>query len=297
MEFGRLENVDGVKFKLPPDHPITASVLGGKKRKQTQIFVGCPVWAEPKLVGRLYPKGTKAKDFLKLYSRQFNAIELNASGYGMPDEEEQKQWLADVPKDFVFCPKVPQQIARTKPLGKNKEALAECIDSMHAFGKHLGVAFLQLHPTFKSERLDDLLAFLHAWDKSIPLHVELRHESWFNGSEAGNTLFEQLRKKKIGTVILETSGRRDVCHMALTTPTAFIRFDGHDLHMTDFERLDQWADWITSWIQQGLRELYFFVHTPKYELNPELAHYFIQSLNKKASLSHPLPEILVRKGK
>src|SRR5688500_12367560 len=49
MDFGRLDNVDGVKFKLPPDHPMTASVLGGKQRKQTQIFVGCPAWSEPKL--------------------------------------------------------------------------------------------------------------------------------------------------------------------------------------------------------------------------------------------------------
>jgi uncharacterized protein YecE (DUF72 family) len=253
MEFGRLENVDKVKFNLPPDHPMTAKVLGGKKRKQVRIYVGCPAWAEPKLVGRLYPKGTKPKDFLSVYSRQFNAIELNASGYGMPDEAELNEWLAAVPPGFIFCPKVPQQIARTKPLGKNTEAFDNCLASMHRFDKHLGVAFLQLHPLFKPDRTDDLLAFVDRWDKSIPLHVELRHEGWFDGSGAGDKLFEQLRKRKIGTVILETSGRRDVCHMALTTPTAFIRFDGHDLHKTDFLRLDQWADRITQWIEQGRR--------------------------------------------
>jgi uncharacterized protein YecE (DUF72 family) len=297
MEFGRLESVDGVRFKLPPDHAITGSVLGGKKLKQTAIYVGCPAWSEPKLVGRLYPKGTKPKDHLKLYSRQFNSIELNASGYGMPEDDELKQWLADVPAGFIFCPKVPQQLSRTKPLGKNENAFAKCIQSMHDFDGHLGVAFLQLHPTFKPDRLDDLLAFLDRWDNSIPLHVEFRHEAWFSGSAAGDQLLEELRKREIGTVILETSGRRDVCHMALTTPDAFIRFDGHDLHKTDFKRLDQWADRIAAWIDQGLRSLYFFVHTPRYELNPELAHYFIKSLNKKANLSHPLPALLVTKGK
>ncbi len=291
MEFGRLENVDGVRFKLPPDHAITGEVLGGRKQ-ECKIHVGCPVWAEPKLVGRLYPKGTKPRDFLKLYSRQFNAIELNASGYGMPEDDELKQWLADVPPGFVFCPKVPQQLARTKPLGKNHEAFVEVTRSMHCFGDHLGVAFLQLHPTFKPDRADDLLAFVDRWDKKIPLHIELRHEAWFNGTGACDDLFENMRRKNIGTVILEPSGRRDVCHMGLTTPTAFIRFDGHDLHKSDFQRLDQWADRITMWIDKGLQSLYFFVHTPSKHLNPELAHYFIRALNKKVGLSHPVPDLM-----
>lgn len=297
MDFGRLDNVNGLQFNLPPDRPITGKVLTGKRRKQVQIYVGCPSWSEPKLVGKIYPKGSKPKDFLTLYSRAFNSIELNVSGYGMPGDVELSQWLNDVPPHFIFCPKVPQQIARTKPLGKNEQALAECLAKMHAFGAHLGVAFLQLHPLFKPERMDDLLAFLDSWDRSIPLHVELRLEAWFNDSQIATGLFEQLRKRKVGTVILETSGRRDVCHMGLTTPDAFIRFDGHDLHPTDYIRLDQWTDRITSWIDQGLRSLYFFVHTPKYELNPELAHYFIASLNKRAGLDLQLPTILVKKGK
>ncbi|HET6511496.1 MAG TPA: DUF72 domain-containing protein [Candidatus Kapabacteria bacterium] len=286
-----------MKFNLPADHPITAKVLGGKKRKGCRIYVGCPVWSEPKLVGRLYPKGTKPKDFLTFYSRQFNAIELNASGYGMPTDEETDQWLSEVPPGFVFCPKVPPRIAKTRPLGKNEEAFAETTRAMHRFGAHLGPALLQLHPTFKPDRADDLLAFLEKWDKTIPLHVELRHEAWFDGSASAETLIESMRKMKIGSTILQTSGRRDVCHMALTTPSAFIRFDGHDLHKTDFQRLNQWTDRVTHWIESGLESLYFFVHTPKYELNPQLAYYFIESLNKKATLTHPLPHLLVTKGK
>lgn len=169
MDFGRLTSVDGVQFQLPPDHPTTAAVLGGKRRKKPAIYVGCPVWSDRKMIGSLYPKGTKEADFLSIYSRRYDAIELNASGYGMPDDVEIKSWLSSVPHGFAFCPKVPQQIARTKPLAKNREVFAECVRSMHLFGKHLGVAFLQLAPTFKTDRLEDLKTFIGSF-KYSPSH-------------------------------------------------------------------------------------------------------------------------------
>lgn len=297
MDFGRLEKVDGVKFSLPVDHASTASVLAGKRKQKCKIYVGCPAWSEPKLVGRLYPKGTKPQDFLRLYSRQFNAIELNVSGYGMPSDEEIDQWISEVPKGFIFCPKLPPQVAKTRPLAKNREAYQQSLKSLERFGDHLGPLMLQLHPTFKTERLDDLLAFLELWNNAYPLCVELRNPSWFDGSAQFDELLSAMRKRKAALVITDVTGRRDVCHMALTIPSAFIRFDGHDLHKTDFERLDQWADRIAHWIDMGLRSLYFFVHTPKYELNPELAHYFIAALNKRAGLTHPEPELLVRGGR
>jgi hypothetical protein len=39
-----------------------------------------------------------------------------------------------------------------------------------------------------------------------------------------------LKDVKAGTVISDTSGRRDVLHMYFTTATAFICFVGNDLH-------------------------------------------------------------------
>lgn len=292
MEFGSLKNVDGIKFSLPPDHPITSTVLSASRSADFKVYVGCPVWADSKMVGSLYPKGTKAKDFLALYSRQFNSIELNASGYGMPEDAEIKEWIKSTPQGFLFCPKVPQQIARTRPLGKNEQAVQDCYRSLKLFGKKLGPVFLQLHPTFKPDRFDDLNRFIDQWPKKIPLFVELRHEAWFSGSQAGDDLWRYLKKKKVGTVILDVTGRRDVCHMALTTPDAFIRFDGHDLHESDFIRLDMWVERIVGWRDLGLRSLYFFVHTPQKHLNPYLAKYFIDRLNARAGLGIPPPKLL-----
>src|SRR2546423_14184096 len=113
---------------------------------------------------------------------------------------------------------------------------------MAAFWDHLGVVVLQLHPMFSSKRFDDLVYFFDLWDHTYPLHVELRHADWFSEPSMLENLFEEMRKKKVGTVITDTPGRRDVLHMGLTTPTAFIRFEGNELHRSDFTRIDAWCD-------------------------------------------------------
>lgn len=281
MQFGRLERVDRVKFFLPPDHAMTREVLQDTKKRTLplKVYVGCPVYSDPKLVNRIYPKGTKPADFLRIYATQFNSLEQNSTGYGIPTLEEVRKDIASVPKTFVFCPKVSQQIARSAPLAKNQELLKQFIESMHAYGRNLGAVFLQLHPSFGPPKLDQLLSFVDMWDKSLPLHIELRHKDWFSGASEFETLLQVMRKNGVGTVIMDVTGLRSTLHQALTTKSAFIRFDAHDLHKSDFTRLDQWADRIRTWIEFGLETLYFFVHTESKYLNPELARYFIKRLN------------------
>ena len=136
-----------------------------------------------------------------------------------------EDWVSVFPKGFLFCPKVSQPInLQVKPLGRNRNALTEFSDSMHTFGDHLGTVFLQLHPTFSPQRFKDLVNFFDLWDPTLPLHVELRQADWFSDPELLSTLFEEMRKRKIGTVITDTAGRRDAIHQCLTTPTAFIPF-------------------------------------------------------------------------
>jgi len=44
-----------------------------------QIYVGCAKWGRKDWVGKIYPEGIKESDFLKLYGKHFNSIELNAT--------------------------------------------------------------------------------------------------------------------------------------------------------------------------------------------------------------------------
>ena len=201
MKFGHLDEVSQIDFTLPSDHPMTAKVLKGKPAKKLRVFVGLPEWGNDGFPGKIYPKGTKPKDYLKFYGPQFNSVELNATGYRIPSIKTVEGWLATVPKDFIFCPKISQPISQVKPLGRDKNALKEFCDAMHAFGSQLGTVFLQLHPNFAPVRYDDLVAFLDLWDSTLPLHIELRHAGWFADRPLLDNLFEEMRKRKIGTVI------------------------------------------------------------------------------------------------
>ncbi len=283
MKFGHLKDIKDIEFSLPPDHPMTQKVLK-KTSKKPEVYVGCPEWGEEGFLGKIYPKGTPKKDFLKVYATQFNAIELNATGYQIPNKKTVEGWKGVAPRGFKFCPKVSRPISHVNPLAKDKAALKQFCENITAFEEHLGTAFLQLPPSFSSQRYDQLINLLDLWDESIPLFVEVRHEDWFSNEETLNQLFEEMRKRKIGTVITDTAGRRDALHMCLTTPSAFIRFDGQDLDRTDYVRLDEWALRVKEWIEAGLKTLYFFMHTPKKYLTPYQANHFIERINKLCDL-------------
>ena len=291
MKFGHLDEISHIDFSLPPDHPMTAKILKRKPAKKVNIYSGLPEWGNDGFPGKIYPKGTKPKDFLKFYAQQFNVIEQNMTLYRIPTREMVKNWISVVPKGFLFCPKVSQPICQVKPLGRNRNALTEFCDAMHTFGDHLGTVFLQLHPTFSPARFDDLVSFFDLWDPTLPLHVELRQPDWFSDPELLNRLFEEMRTRKIGTVITDTAGRRDAIHQCLTIPTAFIRFDGNELHSTDFSRIDAWAIRIKEWIDSGLQTVYFFLHTPTKSLTPEMSNYFLERMNALCGLDVKLAAI------
>ena len=55
-------------------------------------------------------------------------------------------------------------------------------------------------------------------------------------------------QKKSANIIVDTAGRRDMLHMRLTTPSAFIRYVGAN-HPSDYTRLDDWVERIENWVE------------------------------------------------
>ncbi len=291
MEFGRIEPaaLKKAKLALPPDHPQSTKVLASNKKKaKPKIHVGCAKWGRPDWVGKIYPKKTKAANFLAEYAKQFNCIELNAISYKLPDDAQMKAWMEQVGKDFVFVPKFSETITHRKRL-KNCEALTDeflaCVDK---FGKHLGPMFLMPHPQVGPKQFDTLKAYIESLPDDLDLYVELRHPEWFKDGNA-DELFKLLQKKKIGSIITDTAGRRDCVHMRLSTPDAFIRFVGNSLDKSDYKRIDDWVERLGEWIEQGLRECWFFMHMHDELYSPELIKYLIEKLNKKYKLNIHVP--------
>ncbi|MCX2476039.1 DUF72 domain-containing protein [Pedobacter sp. MC2016-05] len=278
MQFGKVDDPSIIDFTLPADAPETAGILATNKPQQNfQAYVGCAKWNKADLKG-FYPKGTK--DELIYYATQFNSIELNATFYGMPSSEQVITWKEKTPADFKFFPKLTNTVSHFKRLINVKEPVEQFADAISNFEDKLGMAFLQLHDNFKPKDFERLKIVVKEFPKVIPLGVEVRNAEWFsNPTIAGEfaTLFED---NKVANIIVDTAGRRDMLHMRLTTPTAFVRFVGANDDVIDKKRLDDWIGRIVEWKKQGLENLYFFVHQNVELSSPLFSAYFTEKLNK-----------------
>ena len=286
MQFGKVDDPSHIDFTLPADAPQTEAILKANKANQDfKAFVGCAKWNKADLKG-FYPKGTK--DELSYYSTQFNSIELNATFYGMPSSEQVITWKEKTPEDFKFFPKLTNTVSHFKRLINVKEPVEIFCDAISNFEEKLGMAFLQLHDNFKPKDFERLKTVVEEFPKVIPLGVEVRNEEWFSNPTIANQFSQLFEENGIANIIVDTAGRRDMLHMRLTSPTAFVRYVGAN-HQSDYARLDEWVERIVEWKKQGLENLYFFVHQNVELASPLLSAYFIENLNKAIGTKLKIP--------
>ena len=290
MKFGQVENSETIDFRLPDDHPRTAEILRKAPSKKLDAYVGCAKWNKTDLKN-FYPRGTK--DELAYYSTQFNSIELNATFYNMYDARQISGWKEKTPDHFKFFPKVNQMISHMKRLNNTDTLVEEYCDSISNFEEKLGMVFLQLHNNFGFKNFDKLAHFIDVFPEAIPLAVELRHTEWFTDEKIANKIGSYFEEHNTTHVLVDTAGRRDMLHMRLTTPFAFIRYVGSNEPQSDRERLDFWIERLKKWVDLGLRDIYFFVHQNIEKESPLLSAYFIEKLNKNFNLDLKIPATLV----
>lgn len=293
MEFGRVtaKELDTIDFSLPDDPSFNKNILPGKNVANPKVYVGCAKWGRKEWVGKIYPKGTAEKDFLKFYVDNFNSIELNATAYKTPTFEQAKAWADKAKnKDFLFCPKLVRFIVPNDNNAFVQQNVQLFLDSAKGFGKHLGPFFLLLMENYAPSKAKTLFNFLIDFPKENQLFIELRHKEWYSDEKNLTELLKEFSLQNKGLIITDTAGRRDMAHMYLPIPKAFIRFVGNSLHPTDYTRLDEWTERIKYWLSKGLEELYFFIHMHDEAKSPEIAVYLIEQLNKKCNLNLHNPD-------
>ncbi|HEX9827143.1 MAG TPA: DUF72 domain-containing protein [Flavobacteriaceae bacterium] len=286
MKFGNVTNPESIDFTLPLDHIDTARVLNkAKDDNSPDIFVGCAKWNKADLKG-FYPKGVK--DELEYYSSQFNAVELNATFYRIFPAEQFAAWYGKTPKGFKFFPKLNQEISHWKRLNEVQSVVEHYLYNASNLKEKLGTIFLQMHNNFAPKDFDRVVRFAENWPHEIPLAIEFRHTDWYTNETVSNQLYDLLEKNNISNVIVDTAGRRDLLHMRLTNPTAFVRYVGAN-HPTDYTRLDDWIKRLKEWQEQGIKEIDFFIHQNIEKESPLLSAYFIKKLNKELGSHLKIP--------
>lgn len=293
MKFEQSENPELIDFTLPEDHPRTSEILRqNDKSKPLTIYVGCAKWNKTDLKN-FYPRGTK--DELSYYSTQFNSIELNATFYNMPSRQQVITWREKTPEHFRFFPKITQSISHMRRLNDVQSLTTEYCDNISNFEDRLGMVFLQLHDNFKYKNYDRLVSFIENFPKAIPLAVELRNTEWFNDQAISKEVYTLFEKHGVSNIVVDTAGRRDLLHMRLTTPKVFVRYVGANNPQSDRERLDDWANRLKIWVDQGIRDIYFFVHQNIELESPFLSAYFIEKLNKQFGTNLQIPKLITSK--
>ncbi|MBK6937042.1 MAG: DUF72 domain-containing protein [Chitinophagaceae bacterium] len=297
MEFGRVSvsELDVVDFSLPDEPVSNKTVLTGKKNKNAKVYLGCAKWGREEWVGKIYPPKTKEKDFLQHYVQHYNSIELNATHYRIWGEAGIRKWAEKAKGvDFKFCPKMYQGVTHRGSLTGKDFVSNEFFRGITAFEEHLGPVFVQVSDTFSPKRKTELFAYLSSLPKDLQFFLEVRHPDWFLKEKERTKLFSYLKESNIGIVITDTAGRRECAHMHLTVPKAFIRYVGNSLHKTDYTRCDVWVQRMKYWLNNGIAELYFFMHMHDEATSPELTVYLADKINKECSLNLIKPTFVTR---
>ena len=284
MKFGYLDaqDLDRVgPLRLPGDTPANAALLARSRGADTkpQAYIGCAEYRAKEWVNVLYPKGTKEAQMLEQYTSQFNCMEMNGTHYRIYAPEHIEKWVAKtVQADFKYLPKFPQLITHQN---NGPVALAQdtglFMESVAAFGKHLGPMFLQFSESYNPHFRHELYRYLSTLPKEHTYFVELRHPHWFTDGFVVDEMLAVLRDMGIGLVITDTPGRRELCHMHLTLPKAFVRFVGKHSYPGTKLRVDKWMQRLKLWLDAGLQEVYFTVHTGLSA--PVTAKYVVEQFN------------------
>jgi len=151
------------------------------------LYVGTSGFSYASWKPDFYPAGTKARDFLRTYAERLPTVELNATFYRLPSEEQLRAWASQTPDNFRFAVKMSRQITHFGRV----DGIATFCERVRAMGDRLGPILVQLPPT--RPRDDGLLRlFLDSLDPELRYAFEFRHESWAGVDLEGNALVGSL---------------------------------------------------------------------------------------------------------
>ncbi|HEV8363419.1 MAG TPA: DUF72 domain-containing protein [Gemmatimonadaceae bacterium] len=201
-----------------------------------RIRLGCMGWNYDAWVGPFFPSGTRATDFLSVYSRAFDTVEVDATFYAVPPAKTVRGWADRVPPDFVFALKLPQEITHERRFRQATEVLAAFSDSARELGRALGPILIQLGPDFAPNELPALAAFFRHLPRDLRFAIEFRQRGWIHDG-----VLALLADHSVALAL--TDGRwipRKTMLALAERPTAdfaYIRWLGPNRDLVDYSRI------------------------------------------------------------
>jgi uncharacterized protein YecE (DUF72 family) len=138
-----------------------------------ELYAGTSGFSYPTWRPGFYPAGARPKDFLRHYAARLPAVELNATFYQLPSEEQLRAWAEQTPPAFRFAVKMSRRITHFGRI----ELVPTFCERVRVLREQLGPVLVQLPP---SKPRDDgwLRLLLDSLDPELRYAFEFRHESW-----------------------------------------------------------------------------------------------------------------------
>ncbi len=210
-------------------------------------YVGTSGYSYPAWKGTFYPAKFPANRMLGYYAERFRTVEINNTFYRPPTAQLLETWAAQVPADFRFVLKAPQEITHVKRLADAGALVRSLIETAAVLGDRLGPVLFQLPPNFRKDAalLADFLAYLPA----CRVAFEFRHQSWFD-----EDVFELLRDHQAGLCVADADDELEVPFVS-TADWGYLR-----LRRTDYDDTAMKA-WAARMRAENWREAFvFFKH-------------------------------------
>jgi uncharacterized protein YecE (DUF72 family) len=129
-----------------------------------QLYAGSSGFSYPSWKPDFYPPGTKANEFLREYAERLDTVELNTTGYRLPDEDQFRRWAEQTPDRFRFAVKMP-----------HPNRLAAFTERVRSLDERLGPVRIVTQQARDDQFLSRLLDSL---DRELSWALDFRHESW-----------------------------------------------------------------------------------------------------------------------
>ena len=251
------------------------------------VRIGTQGWNYDAWVGPFYPTGTRAGDFLTVYSRAFNTVEVDSTFYAIPPAKTVRGWSDRTPDDFTFALKLPQEITHERRLRDVADTTSEFFSRARELGRKLGPVLVQLSPDFGPAELPALVKFLPLLPRDVKVAIEFRQRGWLSDG-----VIALLAEHNVALALVDARWipRKQMLSLAEkpTADFAYLRWMGPNRDIVDYSRVqvdrtrevEQWSQAVWE-ISATVTAVYGYVNNHFAGHSPATARHLQRLLKQK----------------
>jgi uncharacterized protein YecE (DUF72 family) len=234
---------------------------------RSNIRLGTQGWNYPAWTGPFYPDGSRPADYLSIYARAFDTVEVDSTFYAIPTARTVREWAARTPPGFKFALKMPQEITHENGLRGSEAVTKLFFERAFELEDKLGAVLIQTGPGFGPASLPALASFLPQLPSGdVNIAIEFRQRGWIYDG-----VLALLAEHNVALALVD--GRwisRKTMQALADRPTAnfaYLRWMGPNRDIVDYSRiqfdrsreLESWAAIIGS-LARRVKTVYGYVN-------------------------------------